>query len=148
MKCKHPITASFAGCLFLLCSTPLFGQATFAVANSSVIGADIGVTELTGQITLTVVSGTTVAAPLQIKYSAPITNNTANEIQVTGTGGLIGIAPSPSVDALNNTILINVPANGGSGSQIRIQGSRRRSVSRLSRPQFYSLPVGFMSTRI
>lgn len=124
MSHQHRIAAALAGCMVLLYGAPLYAQATFAVANTSAIAADTGAAELTGQIVLTVISGTTVAAPLAIQYSAPITNNTASEIQLYGTGGLIGIDPNPTIDRLNNAIVITVPAGGTSGSQIRIQGVR------------------------
>lgn len=124
MSHQHRIAAALAVCTILLCGTPLLAQATFTVAKTTLIAADTGAAELTGQIVLTVISGTTVAAPLAIQYSAPITNNSAVEIQVYGTGGLIGIDPNPTIDRLNNAIIINVPAGGTSGSQIRIQGVR------------------------
>jgi hypothetical protein len=94
------------------------------VSSSQATAADIGVAELTGQITLTVLSGPTVSAPLQIQYSAQVTNNAANEISVTGTGGLAGIAPAPTLAAESNAIIINVPAGGTTGNQILIQGVR------------------------
>lgn len=118
------IAAALAVCTALLSGTPLMAQATFAVAYTSATAADTGAAELTGQIVLTVISGTTVAAPLAVQYSAPITNNSAAEIQLYGTGGLIGIDPNPTIDRLNNAIVVNVPAGGSSGSQIRIQGVR------------------------
>ncbi|NWG12707.1 MAG: hypothetical protein HXY20_04135 [Acidobacteria bacterium] len=110
--------------LSMMSSVSLFGQATFTVASSVATAADIGLTELTGQIDLTVYSGTTVAAPFSIRYSAPITNNSMQEVVVYGTGGLIPVAPHPTFDAVNNAILIDVPAGGGFGSQIRILGVR------------------------
>ncbi len=111
-------------CSLLPCAAPLFGQATFATATSATTAATVGVTELTGQINLTVVSGTTVAAPLSIQYSAQITNRSALEIQIYGTGGLLAIGPHPIIDAASNSLRINVPAGGSTGSQIRILGVR------------------------
>lgn len=110
-------------CLLSLCAAPLFGQATFTVASAPATAADIGVTELTGQIILTVQSGQTVSAPFQIQYSAQVTNNNASEISVTGTGGLAGIAHAPTL-AGSNAIVFTVPAGGTSGNLIRIQGVR------------------------
>lgn len=110
--------------LLALCAAPLFAQAAFSVASSPTTGADIGVTELTGQISLVISSGTSVAAPFLIQYSAPITNNAASEIVVTGTGGLAGIAATPTILRGSNAILIDVPAGGTTGNLIRIQGVR------------------------
>ena len=115
----------FTICFFLFLGTvPVFGQAVFGVATSQPPAADIGVTELTGEVVLTVLSGTTVEAPFAITYSARITNASAAEIEVTGTLGLVGIAPAPTLDAGTNTIIINVPAGGVAGNQIHIRGVR------------------------
>jgi hypothetical protein len=111
-------------CLVSLCTAPLFGQAAFSLSSSPATGADIGIAELAGQISLSVVAGTTVAAPLIIQYSAPITNNHAVEIHINGTGGLAGIAPVPSLLSAENSILIDVPAGGNIGDTIRIRGVR------------------------
>ncbi len=108
----------------ILSAAPLFGQATFAVASSSTTGADISVTELTGAISLTVFSGSTVAASLLVQYSATITNNSAAEISVLGTGGLSGIASSPALDRSSNTLRIDVPAGGSAANRISIAGVR------------------------
>jgi hypothetical protein len=102
----------------------LYGQATFSIGSASTEVADIGIAELSGSITFTVTSGTTVAAPFFIRYPATITNNAASEISVTGTGGLAGIASSPTIDSSNNTLIINVPAGGVAGDKITIQGVR------------------------
>jgi hypothetical protein len=110
-------------CLFSLCTAPLFGQAVFSLASSPTSGADIGAAELTGQVVFAVTSGTSSAAAFILQYSAMITNNSATEILVTGTGGLAGIASHPTFEG-TDSILINVPAGGAAGDQIRIQGVR------------------------
>ncbi len=110
--------------LLSFCTAPLFGQAVFGVATSQPPAADIGVTELTGEIVLTVMSGTTVAAPLTVTYSALITNNSAAEIQITGTSGLASISPKPTLNADRRSITIKVPDGGRTGSQIHIHGVR------------------------
>jgi hypothetical protein len=124
MVSKSSIITTLILSIVILSAAPLFGQATFAVASSSTTGADIGVTELTGAIGLTVISGGTVAAPLFVRYSATITNNSASEISVLGTGGLSGIASSPALDRSSNTLRIDVPAGGTASNQIRIAGVR------------------------
>ncbi len=108
--------------LFVLCATPLFAQATFSVASSPTTAADIGVTELTGRISLSVSSGTSVASAFLIQYSAPVTNNDSSEILVSGTGGLAG--PTVTIVATSNGVLVNVPQGGSAGDTILLQGVR------------------------
>lgn len=110
-------------CLFAFESI-LLAQATFEVGSATPIVVDIGHTELTGSITLTVVSGTTADAPFVINYSAPITNNDASDISVQGTGGLSGIDPAPDLDRNANAIIIHVPAGATVDSSIIISGVR------------------------
>src|SRR5438093_5959291 len=90
MTQKNFLRLAMSALLLELWPASLFAQATFSVASAPTTAADIGLTELTGAITLSVVSGTTVAAPFRIDYSAPITHNSASEISVTGDGGLCG----------------------------------------------------------
>jgi hypothetical protein len=111
-------------CVFCLGAAPLFGQAVFSVSSSQPKAADIGVTELTGQIVLAVQSGTSVPAQFQVQYSAQVTNNAASEISITGTGNLAGIAHAPILYAEGNLIIFTVPAGGTAGNQITIQGVR------------------------
>jgi hypothetical protein len=119
------LVRTVVGVVLLCVSTaPVFGQAVFGVATSQPPCADIGVTELTGEIALTVLSGMTVAAPFAIEYSAPITNSSAAEIHVSGTLGLAGIDSVPTIDSGKHVISINVPARGSEGSQIHIRGVR------------------------
>jgi len=121
--------------LLSFCTAPLFGQAVFGVATSQPPAADIGLTELTGGVALTVVSGTTVEAPLTIEYSAPITNNSGEEIRLTGTGGLAGISlTAPTLDSASNSVIITVPAGGVAGNTISISGVRVALPGRSSLP--------------
>jgi hypothetical protein len=124
MNFRHAIIRMSIGCLFLTCAMPLFAQAVFTVSSSSATGADIGVTELTGQLILSVSSGRTAAAPLFIHYSSKITNNSGSEISVLGNGGLSGIATSPVLDLADNAIRIDVPADAVAPSQVLIAGVR------------------------
>jgi hypothetical protein len=103
-------------------AAPLFAQATFSVSSSSTTGADIGATELTGQVVFTIDSGSSVAGSLQIKYSATITNDPASGIQTSGTGGLAGVAVS--LDKANNTIRVDVPPGGVAPNRITVAGVR------------------------
>jgi hypothetical protein len=111
-------------CLLILGITPGFAQAVFSVSSSAVPAADIGCTEATGSITLTVVSGTTVAAPVQITYPAQITDNYDTDILVVGSGILAGISPVPQIDRNTNSIKINVPAGGVAGNIILVSKVR------------------------
>jgi len=110
--------------LFVLCAAPLYGQANFVVSSASAVGADIGAAELTGNVVFTVQSGTTSAAPLQITYSATITNSAASEISVSGTGALAAVATAPDLNRSINALIINVPAGGVAGNKIVIAGVR------------------------
>ncbi len=119
-------TAYFRGAaaVLLVCvfSTTLFGQ-VFLGGAVPTTAADIGVAELTGFINFAVLSGT-VPGPLTIKYSAPITNNEASEITITGTGGLAGIDPAPLLDLANNSVTINIPSGGYLYNALRVSGVR------------------------
>ncbi len=111
--------------VFAFIAVPGYAQATFSAAATPTTAADIGVAELTGGIQLTVISGTVAAGSFMIQYSAPITNNTASEIIVTGNGLLGGVSLT-QLDRANNTVTINVPASSGPaiGSQILLVGVR------------------------
>jgi hypothetical protein len=115
-----------AGILYLslICAYPAFGQAVFAVGVASTPGTDISAAESTGTIRLTVLSGTSIAAPMAIHYSSTITNNSLSEIVISGTGGFVEVAPTPTWDLPSNTVIFNVPAGGTSGNQIFVKGVR------------------------
>lgn len=117
---KMLVAASFFACA----SLPLMAQGTFTVGSTSGPGADSGLTELTGEIVMTVFSGTTVNAPIRIQYNTRITNNSAAEIVVTGTGGLAGVPSAPSINSGRDTIEIAVPAGGTVGNLLVIRGVR------------------------
>ena len=110
--------------LLLSCATPALAQAVFSVGMSPQTVSDIGYAEQAGDISLSVISGTTVAGPLVITYSAPIANNAASEILITGRGGLSVIAATPILDRGENSITINIPAGGSFQDQIIISGVR------------------------
>jgi hypothetical protein len=114
---------SFVFCLAVFGNT-LFAQALFRVGSATPTAVDIGQTELTGSITMTVVSGTTVAAPFVITYSAPITNNSAADISIQGIGTLSFIAPAPELNRTANAIIVHIPAGGTANSSIIISGVR------------------------
>ncbi len=103
-------------------SAPLFGQATFGVGSSSIVGADIGVTELTAPIIMGIASGLSVEAGFVVQYSAHLMNSPSSGITVTGTGGLAGVTAAAM--AGSDSILINVPGGGAPGDSITIAGAR------------------------
>jgi hypothetical protein len=109
-------------CLILFGTAGSFAQAVFTVSSTQPTAADIGHAELAGSIGLTVVTGTSVAAPLNITYSAPITNNNSSEITITGTGALA--LSTVSLDRATNSLLVGVAAGGQVGDSIEISGVR------------------------
>lgn len=118
-KCTSSFLLGMA--ISILCAVPLFGQATFSAGASPTVGADIGVTELTGGIVFSIESGTSRASSFIIQYSAPITNNSVNEIIVSGTGGLGAVGLRLNKD--DGTVIIDVPGGANNG-QIRMAGVR------------------------
>jgi hypothetical protein len=109
-------------CLILFGTAGSFAQAVFTVSSTQPTAADIGHAELAGSIGLTVVTGTTVAAPLNITYSAPITNNNSSEITINGTGALAG--STVGLDRATNSLLVTVAAGGHVGDSLEITGVR------------------------
>jgi hypothetical protein len=101
-----------------------FSQAVFNVSSTALIAADIGHTEPTGRIVLTVASGATVPAPIRIAYSAPITNNAASDIQIGMPDGSLG---TPILNREANAIIFDIPDISGGfpvGSRFSIFGVR------------------------
>ena len=111
-------------CVSALGTEAGFAQAVFSVGSSPLVAADIGYAELAGTISLTVFSGTTVAAPVEITYPTAITNNSLLEISVSGLGGFSGASFNPVLDKTTNSITISVPSGGASGDRILISGVR------------------------
>src|SRR5262245_10082361 len=65
-------------------------QATFQVSGSANVITKIGHTELVGSVTMTVISGTTVAGSVEFFIpNVAITNDLGSGIGIAGTGGLI-----------------------------------------------------------
>jgi hypothetical protein len=114
--------------LIILGTVPAFAQAVFGVGSTANTAADIGHAELAGRITMTVVSGTTAAASFRITYAAPITNNAASEIFISGFGPIFSSSPialaNPTLDRSTNSIAFDVPAGAASGERIQITGVR------------------------
>jgi hypothetical protein len=98
-------------------------QATFQVSSAASTVTAIGHTELAGEVTLTVVSGTTVAGQVEITYPVPLANSTATGIGILATGGL---AAGTTVSAApgSGVVIVNIPAGATAGSSVTIRGVR------------------------
>jgi hypothetical protein len=107
-------------CFIVIGAAFSLGQAVFTVGSTPAVVADIGYTESSGAVTLVVVSGVTVASPITITYSAPITNNDQSEIVISGT--MAGV--SLELDRTHNLIRVNIPFGGSVGDQITISNVR------------------------
>ncbi len=110
-------------CLLAFASVS-YAQATFSIGSALPTAADIGYTELTGALTVELVSGITVDSPFVITYSAPITNSSAADILVQGTGDFPSLLAVPELDRSANAIIVHIPAGATIGSSILISGVR------------------------
>jgi len=110
----------------LLWGTSAFGQATLQASSTSSTVNRTGHTELVGDVTLTVVSGTTAAGTVEIIYGRPLTNtvissNSAAGVTVTGTGGLAGATIAA---VLPDGIIVNLPVGATIGASATLSGVR------------------------
>src|SRR5437867_3599718 len=115
----------FAGpaMLLLVSALPLWAQANFTVSSTSTAIVAQGYTGLVGKIELKVVTGTTSATPLIVRYAPfPITNSLDTGIIVAATGGLSSV--TVSLDRANNSLILNIPAGGLSTDTLTIDGVR------------------------
>src|SRR5437867_12982455 len=103
-------TLLVAAGIFFAFSAAAFAQATYSVRSIPVTAVvKSGLTEKTGDITFTQISGTSVTGTITITYGVPITINIAAQVTVTPTGvtglGVNSTASSNSAGVL----VINVP---------------------------------------
>jgi hypothetical protein len=95
-----------------------FAQATFTVGSTPVTtAASTGQTERAGDITLSMLPGSTAAGTITIFYGVPITNS-FQQVSVTGSGDFSGNV-SINIGASSNSggiLVINVPEELSSGS--------------------------------
>ena len=110
----------------LLWGTSAFGQATLQASSTSSTVNKTGHTELVGDVTLTVVSGTTAAGTVEIIYGRPLTNtvissNSAAGVTVTGTAGLAGATIAA---VLPDGIIVSLPAGATTGASATVSGVR------------------------
>jgi len=110
----------------LLWGTSAFGQATLQASSTSSTANKTGHTELVGDVTLTVVAGTTAAGTVEFIYGRPLTNtvlssSSAAGVTVTGTGGLAGASIAA---VLPDGIIVNLPAGATIGASATLSGVR------------------------
>jgi len=109
-------TLLIAAVMFLGLAAASFAQATFSVGSIPVTQVvQTGLTEKSGDITFTQVSGTSITGTISINYLVPITSPFPTEggavVSVTGTGGYLGTV-SVNTTASNHAagiLVINVP---------------------------------------
>jgi hypothetical protein len=126
MKAK---TLLVAAVMVLGLSAVAYAQATFTVGSVPVTAVTAtGLTEKTGDLTFTIVSGTTVAGTITITYPVPITNTLAAPPIVFGgtAGGVITVNASSNNGATTGMgqLVVDVPVGIPSGFFFTISGVR------------------------
>jgi len=136
MKIK---TLLMAAVIMLGMSAAAFAQATFSVGSTPVTAVvKTGLTENTGAITFSIISGTTGAGTLSITYPVPITSPALPAGAITiAAGGLVGGCVAPTVNAASDNgitsgqgvlvVTVNAGCTGGffsvSGVRVSMSGS-------------------------
>lgn len=114
-------TLLIAAVMMMALSAAAFAQATFQVGSSPVTAViKTGYAELTGAVTFTGLSGTTInpAGTITISYGAAIVNTLTNA-NITGTLGATYNSQT------SNSVIINVPANvAATGLTVTVSGVR------------------------
>jgi len=113
-------TILIAAVMFLGLTAAAFAQATFSVGSIPVTAVNnTGLTELTGAVTFSVVSGNSVAGTITINYGVQITSAiSAAGVSNALTGGATCTAPTINTASSNNAsglLVINVNGNGTTG---------------------------------
>jgi len=118
-------TLLVAAGIFFAFSAAAFAQATFSVGSIPVTAVvKSGLTEKTGDITFTQISGTSTSGTITITYGVPITIDIATKVSVIGSGiGSSVNAPASSNSA--GVLVINVVAGSAvAGNTITVSGVR------------------------
>jgi hypothetical protein len=97
-------------------------QATFQVAGAASTVIATGHAELAGEVTLTVVSGTTVAGRVDIVYPVALANDTSSGVSIVATGGLASATVTSAAGA--GIVIVNIPAGATAGSTVSVRGVR------------------------
>jgi hypothetical protein len=122
--------ASFLLLIFLSLSEAQ-AQGTLQVSASASTVAKTGQTESAGPVTVTVVSGTTVAGTIDVSFpSVTFTNSAASGITLTGTGGFAA-ATFVAIPA-SGIVSITVPGGATAGSSVTLSGVRISMVGQTS----------------
>jgi len=137
-----------AAVMFLALSAAAFAQTSFTVSSvpESYV-ACCGLTERTGDIAFTAISGTpnSIAGTLTVTYPTPVTNSSLTGIGVTSVAGVVGtltgVAPAVAISSAQNVdgkgvVVITVAAGGIypfsitlSGVRVNVSGACSGSVS-------------------
>jgi hypothetical protein len=119
---RNQLACVFVFLVAMLAAKSAAAQATFqtSVAGSTV--TEEGHTELTGDITFSVVSGTSVSGRLDITYPVQFANDASTGITISGTGGLAGA--TLSVAASSGIVIVNIPAGATVGDVVTVKGVR------------------------
>ena len=109
-----------------LSTTPFLAaqDAIFVVGGVASTVIDVDKTALAGRIEFTISTGTSGVGTMVVQYqNVAIANTDTTGVTVTGTGGLGAVAVLP-VDQAAGAVIISVPAGGGPGDRITLDGVR------------------------
>jgi hypothetical protein len=123
----NPVRRNFLAGLIVLsgmmfAARPAAAQATFQVSAATSTVTTTGHTEPIGEVTFTIIAGTSSPGLLEVSYPVAFTNDAATGISVLGTGGLAGA--TVSVAASSGIVIVNVPAGGVVGNSVTVMGAR------------------------
>jgi len=131
-------TVLIAALMFLGLTAAAFAQATYSVGSIPVTTViKTGLTEKTGDITFTQISGLSVVGTITINYGVPITVGTG-AITISAPVGSGYVASLPTVNSISNsagTLVINVPGAVAAGSftvsgvRVAVAGSTLQTLS-------------------
>ncbi|MBI1746450.1 MAG: hypothetical protein HYR55_07665 [Acidobacteria bacterium] len=123
MKSKS-LTPYLLAFITMMLATVGRADSVFTVSSSPALAVESGITELAGAFTLTLLSGTTEPATVQVFLSptVTITNTPATGIQLTATDDLA----AAQITAVSNSpgyLLLSIPGGASSGS-VTVSGLR------------------------
>ena len=113
--------------LALLSATPFLAaqDAVFVVGGASRTVIDVDKTALAGRIEFTISTGTSGVGTMVVQYqNVVIANTDTTGVTVTGTGAFFGTVAVLPVDSAAGIVIISVPAGGGPGDRITLDGVR------------------------
>ena len=128
MKLLKKIICGASAAIILVCGSGVTAraQAVFGLSGNQAIVTKTGHTELLGEITISVVSGTSVAGTVEVNIAPTrLTNDAASGVTVTFSG--VGWAPGPSVPTVfadSGLVVVDIPAGGTAGDTLVVEGMR------------------------